>query len=138
MCTLLHQWYAEFSPLLLQEFKKHCQGEIDKWLHVTDEVRWMYIHNLLLIILKWFYWAIRTGLFLLAGALVAIIMNLQGLVRQVSHNVTMLFPIIEQVLLHGSTQEVVTQKTTYESADRAWYKNFMVITLRICCMLFRP
>ena len=30
MCTLLHQRYAEFSVLLLQEFEKHFQGGIDK------------------------------------------------------------------------------------------------------------
>ena len=30
MCTLLHQQYAEFSVLLLQEFEKHFQGGIDK------------------------------------------------------------------------------------------------------------
>lgn len=30
MCTLLHQRYAEFSPLLLQEFEKHFQGGIEK------------------------------------------------------------------------------------------------------------
>ena len=29
-CTLLHQRYAEFSVLLLQEFEKHLQGGIDK------------------------------------------------------------------------------------------------------------
>jgi len=35
MCTLLHQRYAYFSLLLLQEFGKHFQGGIDKCDKVT-------------------------------------------------------------------------------------------------------
>ena len=66
-------------------------------------------------------------------------MNLQGLVRQVSHNVTRLFPIIEQVLL-DQHKKLLHKKTTYESADSVYgsYKNFTVINFTVCCVLFRP